>query len=186
AVGPLGREIVVAGLRRGHDVTGYSGDPTDRLAVGDAVAGRDAVIYAVTPSGGRRRDGVVAAGALATVRAMSDLRVRRLICVSAAGISAQADPGGSWWYERVVKPLLRPGAAAELRQMEVTVRQSGLEWTIVRPARLVEGPAQHSWRAGPGYGVPHGTKIAYADAAAFVVAQLDDDRDVGHAVAVAW
>ena len=186
AAGPLGREIMAAGLRRGHDVTGYSGDPTDRLAVGDAVAGRDAVVYAVAPSGGRRRDGVVAAGALATVRAMSDLRVRRLVCVSSAGISAQADPDGGWWYEHVVKPLFRSGAAAELRQMEVTVRQSGLDWTIVRPARLVEGPAQHSWRAGPGYGVPHGAKIAYADAAAFVVAQLDDERDVGHAVAIAW
>ena len=186
ANGRLGHEIVAAGLRHGHDLKGFAGDPTDRFAVGDAVAGRDAVVYAVAPAAGRRRDGVAAAGALAAVRAMSDLRVPRLVCLSAAGISPQADVEGSWWHEHVVKPLFRPGAAAELRQMEVTVRQSGLDWTIVRPARLVDEPAQHFWRAGPGYGVPHGSKIAYADVAAFVVEQLDDDRDVGHAVAIAW
>jgi len=184
--GLLGREIVTAGLRRGHEMAGYGGDVTDRLAVGDAVAGVDAVVYTAQPRGGRRRDGVVAAGALAAVRAMEDRGVRRLVCVSAAGISARPDPVAGWWSERVVKRLFRSGAAAELRQMEVTVRQSGLGWTIVRPARLVTETSQHSVRAAPGYAVPRGSRIGLADAASFVIDELHDDRDIGHAVAIAW
>ena len=70
--------------------------------------------------------------------------------------------------------------------MEVTVRQSGLDWTIVRPARLVDDEGKHAWRVGPGYALPHGTKIARADVAEFMLDQLDDGANVGHAVAVAW
>ena len=66
------------------------------------------------------------------------------------------------------------------------MRTSGLDWTIVRPARLTDDAGKHSWRVGPGYAVPQGTKIARADVAEFMLDQLDDRANVGHAVAVAW
>jgi uncharacterized protein YbjT (DUF2867 family) len=70
--------------------------------------------------------------------------------------------------------------------MEVTVRQSGLDWTIVRPAKLIDGAGKHLWRIGPGYALPGGTKIARADVAEFMLSQLDSGVNVGHAVAIAW
>ena len=86
----------------------------------------------------------------------------------------------------MLKAAPSQGALADLRHLEVTVRQSGLEWTIVRPARLIDAAGKHSWRAGPGYALPHGTKIARADVAEFMLDEVDDGANVGHAVAVAW
>ena len=68
----------------------------------------------------------------------------------------------------------------------MTVRQSGFDWTIVRPAKLVDGAGKHLWRTAPGYALPRGTKIARADVAEFMLGELESSVDVGHAVAIAW
>ncbi len=207
--GRIGRLLVAEALRCGHVVTAFAHDPSvldapangaaaaarlsviagdvlDRIAVGRAVAGQDAALYAVEPASARKRTTVVSQGALHVARAMADQGVRRLVCLSAGGTAQERDRNLPWLVDRVVRPLFMNGAFTDLRQMEVTVRQSGLAWTIVRPARLLDEPGKRDWRAGPGYSLPHGTKIARADVAAFMVDELESDRDVGHAVAVAW
>ena len=68
--------------------------------------------------------------------------------------------------------------------MEVTVRQSGLDWTLVRPSRLTDGPATGLYRAGPGQALPDARPIARADVAAYVLDQLETDVNVQHAVAL--
>jgi len=120
------------------------------------------------------------------LRAMSDNGVRRLVCLSMGGPGSERDGAGAGLLGRLFKGAPPPDALAEARQIEVAVRTSGLDWTIVRPARLTDDPGQHSWRVGPGYAVPQGTRIARADVAEFMLDQLDDRANIGHAVAVAW
>jgi putative NADH-flavin reductase len=204
STGRVGRLLVAGALERGHAVTAFARDPTalddgdeprlcviggdvlDRVAVGRAVAGQRAVLYAVAPDNARARTTAVSQGMLHVVRAMTEHAVPRLVCLSAGGTSTERDPNLPWVFDRLLKPLLLKGAFADLRQMEVTVRQSGLQWTIVRPPRLLDGAGRGVWRSGPGYSLPHGTRIARADVAAFMLDELETDRDVGHAVAVAW
>ena len=205
----LGRLLVAGALRRDHVVTAFGpgpapaagaegtaasgsrlqaalGDVLDRAAVTAALVDQDAVLYAVEPPSGRGRTTRASQGMLTVVRAMSDLGVRRLVCLSIGGPGSERDGNQPGFVGRLLRSAPPKGALADLRQMEVTVRQSGLDWTIVRPARLVDDEGQHLWRSGPGYALPHGVKIARADVAEFMLDQLDDGANVGHAVAVAW
>jgi nucleoside-diphosphate-sugar epimerase len=203
----IGGLLVAGALRRAHDVTGFgpgaaaggarpaaadgrlravSGDLRDRFAVSDAVAEQDAVLYAVESSTGRDRATGASEGMRNVLHAMSDNAVRRLVCLSIGGPGSERDGERPGLFARLFGGAPPADALADLRQMEVAVRKSGLAWTIVRPAKLTDDPGKHSWRAGPGYALPHGTRIARADVAEFMLGQLDDRANVGHAVAIAW
>ncbi len=203
----VGRLLVAGALRRAHGVTAFAagrrgpgearegagarlrtaaGDLLDQAAVAAAVADQDAVLYTVEPAGGRGPTVRASQGMLGVVRAMSELGVRRLVCLSIGGPGSERDGDPAGLVGRLLRATPPKSALADLRHMEVTVRQSGLDWTIVRPARLIDGEGKHAWRSGPGYALPHGTKIARADVAEFMLDQLDDRANVGHAVAVAW
>jgi putative NADH-flavin reductase len=207
AAEPLGRLLVAGALGRAHVVTAFGavttapadlerggagrlraapGDLLDGVAVAAAIAGQDAVLYAVEPSSVRGGAMRASQGVRHVVRAMSGGGARRLVCLSIGGPGTEPDGEPAGIVGRLLKAAPSQGALADLRHLEVTVRQSGLEWTIVRPARLIDAAGKHSWRAGPGYALPHGTKIARADVAEFMLDEVDDGANVGHAVAVAW
>ena len=205
----VGRLVAAGALRRDHCVTAFGVSPDapgrsdksgagggrwqatpggldDHLGVTDAVAEQDAVLFAVEPAQSRGGEQSPSLSMRTVLRAMSDNGVRRLVCLSMGGPGSERDGAGGGLLGRLFKGTPPPDALAEARQIEVAVRTSGLDWTIVRPARLTDDPGKHSWRVGPGYAVPQGTRIARADVAEFMLDQLDDRADVGHAVAVAW
>ena len=204
----LGGLLVSGALRRAHTVTAFRtgrtaaadpgagaaegrlrtapGDLLDRAAVAAAIADHDAVLYAVEPPGARDSTRLASQGMRNVVRAMSDAQVRRLVCLSIGGPGSERDGDPPGLLKRLLRASPPSGVLADLRQMEVTVRQSALDWTIVRPARLTDDEGRHAWRVGPGYALPHGTKIARADVAEFMLDQLDGGANVGHAVAIAW
>ena len=193
----VGSLLPGAALARGHVVTAFgaaaavtagaglrvvAGGLEDVIALADAMAGQDAVLYAVEPSARRDGGGTVAQGARAVLRAMHAEAVRRLVCLSVGDLGAS---GRSGLVARLFGGAAGERALADVRQMEVAVRQSGLDWTIVRAAALHDRPAKHSWRTAPGYAVPRGAAIARADVAQAMLGELDGRADVGHAVAVA-
>ncbi len=53
--------------------------------------------------------------------------------------------------------------------MEGDVMLSDLDWTIVRPARLTDGPQTGEYRVVEGGPVPGGSKVSRADAAALIL-----------------
>jgi uncharacterized protein YbjT (DUF2867 family) len=63
-------------------------------------------------------------------------------------------------------------------------RASGLEWVIVRPAMLPNGPATGRFEPGASRTrLPEG-KVARADVADFLLQQLTDDSNLGRAVSI--
>ena len=126
-------------------------------------------------------------GTLNIIRSMQRYRVRRLIVLSAAGTQPGHDPNAPWVFDRVVKPVLLGPAYADLRRMEISVRQSELDWTIVRVSgALTDGAPRGMFRAEPGDSLPGGRRIARADVAEYMLDQLTLQDDIGHAVAVAY
>mgnify|MGYP005841396125 CR=1 FL=1 len=201
STGRTGRLVVADALRRGHVVTAFArtpealgdlrggcarvvrGDVVDRVAVAEAVAGQEAVVYAIGPS----PDTVpppFAEGALRVIRAMQHYGVRRLVALSASGLVTDEDQGRRSFLSRLLRPRARAVDEGEVRRMEVTVRQSGLDWTLVRPSPLTDGPATGTCRAGPGHTLPDARPIARADVAAYLLDQLATDLNVRHAVAL--
>lgn len=81
------------------------------------------------------------------ISAMLKYNVRRLICVS--GVGVEVTPGMSFLLKLatrfIVQPLLRNNFR-DLLRMEEIVKQSQLNWTIVRAPRLKDGPLTGKYR----------------------------------------
>lgn len=66
---------------------------------------------------------------------------------------------------------------------EQLIRESGLDWTIVRPGGLTDGPATGAYRSGTDRSI-RATRVSRADVADFVLQQLTDLRYLHQAPAV--
>lgn len=203
ATGRTGRLLVEGALSRGHDVTAFvrspqklgalrervhviQGDVLDGGAVSDAVDGRQAALVALAARGGKAESQVNALGTLNVIRSMQRYGARRLVVLSSSRTYPGHDPNMSWFADRLVKPLFMRSMLADLRRAEVNVRQSELDWTLVRAAQLTDDPATGHYRSGPGFSLPNGTRMGRADAAAFMLDQLDLTDHIAHAVAIAY
>lgn len=200
AHGRTGRLVVEESLRRGHPVTALVRDP-GRLAVADqrvrvvagdvrdpaavrgAVEGSDAVISALGPSGKDRTLHRELAPAL--IAAMSAAGVRRFVGISGAGVDAPDDAKGA--RDRVASRLMHVFGAAMVADKEAeraAWAASTLDWTLVRPPRLVDGPATGRVLSDA-VRTSGSMRISRADLARFVVDQLTDPSYVGAAPVVA-
>jgi putative NADH-flavin reductase len=202
ATGPTGQLIVRGALAAGHHVTVVArtpdkiterherlrverGDVHDPASVAHAVAGQDAVVSAVGVSYTRKPVTVYSAGARNILAAMRESGVRRFIGITSGGTSPGREPGNPFFFERILKPLFHT-LYDDMREMERIVMASDLDWTILRPPRLMNRPATGKVRIGRGvYALPGGATIARGDLAAVVVAQLGSSELVRVAAAIA-
>lgn len=200
ASGRTGGLLVEAALERGHTVAAFvrnpgacgprpdvevlTGDVTDLRAVSYAMPGRDAVLCALGASTPIRRAPALAAGIRHITTAMSDAGVRRLVYLSFLGVPAgrhQLSALGRY----LVAPILLRNVSADHADKEQIIRDSGLDWTIVRPPRLTDGPKTGTYRHGEDIRarqiVP---RISRADVADFMIAQLNDAAYLHRAPAI--
>ena len=107
------------------------------------------------------------------VTAMEEAQVRRLICVTGFGAGDSRGHGG--FLYSVAFHLLLGRVYDDKDVQERIVRNSKLDWVIVRPVILTDGPKTNAYRAlvdrrGWTCGF-----ISRADVADFLVKQIDDD-----------
>ena len=149
ATGGVGGEVVKQALERGWDVTAVVRDPArlnlpahvvvaglkDHDKLTGAVEGRDAVISAV---GARDRGPTTVC--VDAARAALEAGAKRLLVVSASGMHTEGD---GFFTRSLVKPLLNTVLKhgwADMLAMEDVVTASGVDWTVVRPPMLLNGP----------------------------------------------
>ena len=159
ATGATGTLLTGQALAAGHQVTAVVRDPArlsvpdstrlrvmtadlmDPAAISPAVAGADAVLAAFGPRGTGPTT-VLREGTRSVIEAMGKEGARRLITLSGSIVTDEGE-GPAMRY--LVKPLARGTfmrhVAADMRGAEEEIRDSGLDWTIVRPPRLTNGPA---------------------------------------------
>ncbi|MDR2998188.1 MAG: SDR family oxidoreductase [Microbacterium sp.] len=184
ATGSVGRHVVRQAEGLGHEVTALVRDPVklndesvavvqgdvlDPVAVRDAVDGQEAVIVVL---GAGRRGGVRGPGTRVIIDAMRDAGVQRLIVQSTLGVGDSRPNLPPVWRYLMFGLLLRPAYADHVEQ-EQHVRDSGLRWTIVRPAAFTDGPRTGVYRHGFGPDAEDlSSKISRADVADFLLGQL--------------
>jgi putative NADH-flavin reductase len=171
-------------LPRADGLAAARGDALDGGAVADVIAEADAVVSALGPRGAKS-PALLAGAAANIVAAMEKTGARRLICVSAAGAFIADDPHMNRLV-RLILPRVLARQFADARAMEDVVRRSDLDWTMVRPTRLVNGPRTGRYRVSPDYAPRGGWKISRADVAEFIGAALTDGGWVRSAPALAY
>lgn len=121
-----------------------------------------------------RRKTTLSEGTRSIVRAMERAGIKRFVCESSLGV------GDSKWklgivHNLVAVPLFLRNIFADKEVQEQIITGSSLDWVIVRPAVLTNGPQRNVYRAGADIGnwfFP--TKISRADVASFMLKQLTD------------
>jgi putative NADH-flavin reductase len=214
ATGGIGRQVFEQAVAAGHDVTAVVRDPRklsaevqvvttdltapDPKALESAVAGADAVLSGLGPQSAADV-GIVSRGTRAILEAMSAARVSRLVVVSAAPIGTvpspgrpnppRRDPGDGFLIRNLLGPLVKAALRkpyADLALMEDVLRNSGLDWTVVRPPRLTNGPLTGIYRTARDQNLRRGLFISRADVAHLMLRVLEQPETIRHAVGVAY
>jgi putative NADH-flavin reductase len=190
ASGATGHELVKQALAQGQRVTGFvrtpaklkvhhdnlkiiQGDVKDYAAVERAVKGQDAVVSALGASSPFKYDQVVVDGIGNIVRAMEQLRVKRLIYLSVVGVKESRNDFG--FHFKYLAPRILPTEIAGHEAREQIIKQSQLEWTIVRAPGLTSGKRRGMYRSGEDLTSNSIiTVMSRADVADFMLKQLTD------------
>jgi putative NADH-flavin reductase len=185
ANGRTGILLVYQALEKGHEVTAFARDPgkvtirheklkivrgdiLDYGQVMEAVIGQDVVLSALGVIS-HKRSTVLSEGTANIIRAMEENGVKRFICISSAGVLGK-DVDFVTRYIRI--PLYyREEFRDKRRQLEL-IRQSDLDWIVIRPATLTDSPKTGKYQVTPLR--PANRSVPRADVADFMLKLLTD------------
>jgi putative NADH-flavin reductase len=191
STGSIGRQLVEQALEQGHTVTAFARDPAkldikhtnlkvvqgdvmDFASVEKAVQGQDAVLC-VLGSGGKRKGTIRSEGTQQIIRAMEKAGIQRFICQTTLGAGDSRGNLNFFWKYIMFGTILRD-VFADHEKQENYVKQSRLDWTIIRPGAFVDGNRTGEYRHGfAGTDKTSKLKISRADVADFILKQLADD-----------
>ena len=111
--------------------------------------------------------------------------VSRLLAITGMGAGDSAGHGG-FFFDRVFKPLMLRKVYQDKDRQEAIIRESGLDWTIVRPSVLNDKPAKGQVRAMVDLSEFHGGTISRADVAGFILDELEARRWEKAAPLISW
>lgn len=180
ATGGIGRLLLPRALEQGHQITAFArspqkislahpnlrilgGDLFDARQMAEAIRGGEAVLSAfgpvvLRPSHQRRDFG------RGLVEALRMAGVQRFIHVSSAFVFND----GGLLVKGMANTLFR-NVTVDHRDSEREMMQPDLQWTILRPPRLTNGPATSRFRVASGHLPKNGFAISRADVAAFML-----------------
>jgi putative NADH-flavin reductase len=189
ATGGTGMEIVRQGIARGHSVTAFvrspeklgsyidlitvkQGNLLDTSALRAVTLGQDAVLSAFGPRlpNAPSDKHLLRDFAVALSGALPEAGVKRVILESSAFLFKDALLPPTY----LLGKLLFPTVVADATDMETIVQKSELEWTLLRPPRLIDGRHTGRYRVREGHLPPFGFSISRADVADCFLRMLDD------------
>src|SRR5262245_29379259 len=191
----IGLETVKAALQAGHSVRALArsarripvdhpklekmaGDALEMATVKRALTGVDVVTQSLGISAGPENilkpTRLFSKATRVLITAMEEAHVKRLICVT--GFGAGDSRGHSGFLYGLGFHLLLGRVYDDKDVQERIVRRSKLDWVIVRPVILTDGPMTNAYRA---LGAPRSWTcgfISRADVADFLVSQFETNE----------
>lgn len=191
----IGRQLLDQALASGHNVTALvrnprrlamqherlrvvKGDILDAESVARAMAGQDAVSCTIGVKAPWPPVTVFSEGTRNLLQAMKTTGVRRLMCVTGIGAGDSRGHGG-FLYDHLILPFLFGPVYADKDRQEALIKASDVDWTIVRPGFLTNGPLTKNYRVLTDMtGVTAG-RISRADVAHFFLKELESRQYLG-------
>ncbi|MEU5677055.1 MULTISPECIES: NAD(P)-dependent oxidoreductase [Streptomyces] len=184
ATGPTGRHLLDRALKAGDTVTalartpGALDDVADRVTVvaGDATAqrdvataalGQDAIISALGQGKSLNHRGLFDHASAAVIGAAHQQGVSRLVWMSSFGVGDTFDTANI--TQKAMYRTMLKGVYANKKIADDRIRASGLDWTLVYPSALTNGPAKGTYRVGERVPMKGAARISRADVAAFML-----------------
>lgn len=195
ATGKTGQYVWQKAAEQGHEVTVFvrspskidsggtkvkivQGDVFDADSVGSAVANHDVAIVCLGSTSLKDKS-TLTTGTKNVVSGMVQHGGGRLIVLSAAGANESWAQIG--WMSRILFKTMLRNIFADHHSQEAIVKESSLEWTIVRAAILKDNPGTGQ------YTVSNGVKsgnINREDVADFLVRQVTDRSYIRQAISI--
>jgi putative NADH-flavin reductase len=203
ANGLTGRTLVKQALAAGHEVVAVTRKPAefpfshdllevaeadvhDAIATARAVEATDAVLSALGVPFARKPINVYSDGIHNIAGAMALHGVKRIAVVSSTAVEPHHHADGGFLLNRVMQPMVSRTIGkttyADMRAMEAILRESSLDWTIVRSAGLFD--ADHVSAYDVSDGPLDGVFTSRADLADCLLNQVSDDQFVGKVIEV--
>lgn len=202
ANGGIGKHVVTLALNQGYHVTAIlrnttklslidrnlqvvEGDILKRETFEPCLAGADLVVSAIGKNS-TKKTALYSKGVENLIHAMNRAQVKRAFFISASGL--EVNPTHSFMVRFATRYILQrilKHMYADLERMEHMIKQSALDWTIVRPPRLTDGPVTGTYRVAIGKILNNPLVISRANTAHFIVHNIDAREVYGKIVEVA-
>ncbi len=203
ANGLTGRILVKQALDGGHEVTAVTrrpaqfpfshdllevaeGDVQNEIATVRVVEGAEVVLSALGVPFARKPIHIYSDGVRKIAGAMAVHGVKRIVVVSSTAVQPHNHADGGFLLNRVMQPLVSRTIGrttyADMRAMEAILRESGLDWTIVRSAGLFDADHVSAYKVSDG--PLDGVFTSRADLAHLLLSQVSDDRFIGKVIEV--
>ena len=203
ASGGTGLEVVEQALEAGHKVTAILRHPEKfpirheqlRIIEGDVLNpqtyentffGMDVVISCL---GTHNREATVvySQGVTNIMQAMQKVGIDRIICLSAGAV--EIAPNTSFLMKFLMKNILQKLFKynyADMLLMEGILHGSNLNWTVIRPPRLLNGDRTGKYRTCINEFIPHMSSLTRADLADYIIHHLDDEKTYKSKVEISY
>lgn len=168
----------------GDEITVVGGDVLDQASVTRAVDGAEVVLSALGIGMRRHATTVYSQGTANIITAMREHGAGRLLVVSTSSLEPPRRV-----VERAIALLLHRILAkpyADMALMEDAIRTSDLDWTLVRAARLTNGPVTGRYRTATDAKLPGCWSISRRDVAHFCLTHAADTATFRRTVEIAY
>ena len=162
----------------------------DSSAIAETLQGADAVFSALGAHSPFKKEDVLERAMPLIVAAMESRGPRRLIALGSAGAlpnSLDKQPAYRRWIVQkiVYNVFLKYPVASQISQY-ATLSSSSLDWTMVMPPMLTDGPAKGNLRIDADALPRNGSRISRADVADFMMQQLTATEYLAKGVYITW
>ena len=205
ATGGTGNQVLLQALEQGHIVTAIvrnpsklkiqsdnlkveQGDVLNISSIEDAFANQDAVICCLGAPANKA--GVLRSeGTKNIIKVMGKANINRFICQTSLGFDDSIDvlKCTSFLFKNIIVPFVLKATFKEHHVQEDVIKQSCLNWTIVRPGNLTNGIKTEQYKYGFPYNDPTlKVKISRADVADCMLKQLTSTQYLQKAIGISY
>ncbi len=203
ANGGIGKHAVQSALKAGYKVTAILRTPSKleithpnlQIVQGNIMnpetlekylKNNDVVISAIGKNS-LKKTTLYSQGNKNLIEAMKRAGTNRAFFISASGL--EVNPTHSWLVKFATKNILQTllhNMYADLWEMEKIVKESNIDWTIMRPPKLLDKPETGNYRMALDKFISKGFTISRADVAHFMIKNLSNEAIIKKTVEVAY